>query len=445
MSGQPELHWPPGFARNLATFIYESSYVPIKEVSIAATLALLAGVCGRGFRTPTGKDLSLYLILVAGTGIGKDAIHEGIPTLIELSGIHEARNFVQAQDFVSGPALHKALLIQPGFLNLQGEFGRKLRQMANPLNSPMQALRTTMTDAYSKKRLSGRSYSDQTKSIEGVDWPALSFLGETTPGTFYDVLTPEMMEDGFLSRFLVISYDGPRPPPNRAQSFALEPDELDRWKMLLTRALPYQRLINLPPPIFVGYGDGPVSSDMLEGFEKECTDSLNASADDGIRQLWNRAHLKALKIASLLAVADNWVHPEIEAMHARWAIDLVRRDIAVFAKRQTSGDIGNDDHTRERKLLAVIEKYLTTCPVPPGYRMPDEMRQHGIVSRKYLQQNVSSASAFRSHRLGASHALDLTLRSLVDSGHLTEVDKGKQVEQYKFFGKCYRVLDVGRS
>src|SRR5690606_2008867 len=105
---------PPGFAGELAGFIYRGSYMPVPEVAIAASLGVLAGVCGRAYRTHTGKDLALYIILVAKSGIGKDGIHEGVPNLVRLGGVIGAERFVRQADFVSGPALHKAVLQTPG-------------------------------------------------------------------------------------------------------------------------------------------------------------------------------------------------------------------------------------------------------------------------------------------------------------------------------------------
>jgi hypothetical protein len=49
----------------IARFLYQNSYSPIPEVAITAALGLLAGVCGRAYRTHTDKDLALYMILVA--------------------------------------------------------------------------------------------------------------------------------------------------------------------------------------------------------------------------------------------------------------------------------------------------------------------------------------------------------------------------------------------
>lgn len=432
--------WPPGFAGQLAKFIYSSSYLPVREVAIAATLGLLAGVCGRAF-TISGKSSSLYIILIARSGIGKDGIHEGIHNLISLAGVPGAEKFVQSTDFASGPALHKALLTQPGFLNLQGEFGRKLKRMSNMRDTPMQDLRTVMTDAYSKKFLDGKSYSSNEKTLRGVLWPALSFLGETTPGTFYEALTPDMLADGFMSRFIIISYDGERPQPNEDRCIELKPEDLARLRAIMIRALPYQQTVNMPAPIEVAYANEG-AKDKMWYFERECGNAVNAAGnDEPKRQLWNRAYLKALQIASLLAVADNEIFPKIDLGHATWAITAVRHNIKAFNEKLTSGDIGIDDHSRENKLLSIIEKYLRNPPMP-SYKINPEMRLKGIITRKYLQQNISSSSSFISHKLGATGGLDATLRSLIDSGFIVEVDKMRILEDYGVFGKCYRIVDL---
>lgn len=435
-----ELIWPPGFAKILAQYIFDSSYSPVMEVAIAATLGVLAGVCGRAYRTPSGKDLALYIILVARSGIGKDGIHDGIPKLIELAGVPLADKFIKSEDFASGPALHKAVLKEPGFLNLQGEFGRKLKRMANPSDAPMQMLRTVMTDAFGKRRLGGKSYSDSEKSLPSVDWPALSFLGETTPNTFLESLTPDMMEDGFMSRFLIISHDGDRPLPNEEAAPELSQEEQERWRNLLTHTFPYQTPINMPKATVVEYANND-AYDKLKNFELLCIGRINATTDESERQMWNRAHLKALKIASLLAVADHHQTPKIGIGHATWAISTVRSDMAVFQSHRKNGNIGIDDHTREHKLLAIIREYLING-AGDSYNVPSEIKKEGIIPRKYLQQRISCAAAFRNHKLGATPALDLTIRSLIDNGYLKEVEKLRMLEKHNFHGKCFLVLEL---
>lgn len=431
--------WPPGFAGQLATFIYHTSYLPVREVAIASTLGLLAGVCGRAF-TISGKSTSLYIILVARSAIGKDAMHDAIPKLINMAQVPMAERFINASNFASGPALHKAILKQPGFLNLQGEFGHTLKRMANLRDTPMADLRRVMTDAFAKTRLEGKTYSDGEKTMPGVEWPALSFLGETTPGTFYEALSHDMLADGFMSRFLVIAHEGARPLPNEARSFELEPHELEKWRGIVARAIPYQQTINMPPPVEVQFANAD-AYDKLKEFELKCGVAVNATDDESRRQMWNRAHIKALQIAALLAVADNDVFPKIDTGHATWAITAVRNDIEAFSAKLNSGDIGSDDQSRETKLLSLMQKYAKTQP-GLSYKIPPTMREKGVIPRRYFQMNVSKVSAFCNHKLGTVAALDQTIRSMVASGYLVEVPKDKMDLEWGSQGTCYYIAHM---
>ncbi|WP_161495253.1 DUF3987 domain-containing protein [Advenella sp. S44] len=436
---ESSIQWPPGQTGRLAKFLFENSYSPVPEVAITAALGLLAGVCGRAYRTYTGKDLALYLILVARSGIGKDGIHEGIPDLIELSGIPAAKYFVRGTDYVSGEALHKELLTAPGFLNLLGEFGRKLKRMANPSDTPMQQLRTLITNAFGKRYLEGKVYSNSEKNVLGVDWPALSLLGETTPGSFLECLTPDMMADGFMSRFLVVSYDGGRPMPNPSRSTSLSNEDLDSWRALVYQAVKYQSPINTPPPCIVCASDD--AREKLDSFERDCIENLNATEDEFERQVWSRAHLKAMKVACILAVSDTYLHPKIGIEHVAWALNLIRQDIEVFRSRNQSGDVGISDDTRERKLVTFMRDYIRQPP-PPSYKIPSGMREACIVPRGYLQTKTSSLPAFANHKLGAKRAMDDALHSMRDNGFIMEVKNTVLSENYNFHGKAYRILKL---
>lgn len=433
------LGWPPGRMGVFARFLHDTSYLPIREVAIAAVLGLMAGVCGRAYRTHTGKDLALYLILVAKSGVGKDAMHDGIPMMLELANEPLARGFLRADDFASGEALHKALLKEPGFLYLQGEFGRKLKRMANPTDAPMQTFRTTMTNAFGKQHLEGKAYSNADNSLDGVDWPALSFLGETTPTAFLECLTPDMMHDGFLSRFLVVSYTGGQPSPNRARHATLSQSDLVAWRDLVGHTS--KHLFTIDAPEALSAIPDATAAAALEQFDDECRQRLNATDDEAERPIWTRAHLKALKIASLLAVADNYLAPVIRKEHVEWALQLIQRDIEAFQANQRNGDIGSGDDTRQRKLLAFIREYLTK-PVPDSYRVPSQMSKDGFVARKYLQVRSASLPAFCNHKLGATKAMEEALRSLVLNGNMMIVKKDKMVEMYNFHGEAYRVLEL---
>jgi hypothetical protein len=431
-SAAQSLPWPPGVAGELAQYIYNTAPRPVPEVAIAATLGLLAGVCGRAFSI-SNKGLNLYILLIARSAIGKESMHRGIGCLLDIAGNEPAQRFADFDDFASAPALAKAVLENPSFVNVVGEIGRRFKRMNRDSDRVMQDMRTQWTNLYEKSgagdRVPGIRYSNAEDSRLGIRGAAYSLIGETTPQTFLEALTPDMAADGFLSRFTMIEYDGARPPLNEDYEAALLC--LDEWKALLVRALPYGSIVNVPERIQVEYDKDGEAERKLKVFGLECDDVINGTEDEWVRQMWSRAHMKALKIAALLACADNSVRPVITYRHASWALLLVRRDIQTMTTRLNNGDVGTGDVSCEKKLHMFCVDFVVK-PVPDSYKIPKGMQEMGIVPRKYLQTRTSGVAAFEKHPLGSRLALDKAIQSLIDNGHIMEVDKAKMVEGYSF-------------
>lgn len=437
------LSWPPGFVGALAQYIFNSSFLPIKEVSITAALGLMAGICGKAWHIPK-SGLNLYIVLVARSAIGKEALHDGISNVVNacLSQQPIFGNFVDFTEFASGPALIKACAHNQSFVNVSGEWGRRMKRIANEddREGPMTTLRTQMTNLYQKSAprsiVGGIGYSSQENNIEALTSVAYSMVGESTPQTFYDSLTESMMEDGFLSRFLVIQYEGDRPSEN-ANIIEYPDDAL--VKHLCGMAGQADILISKAESTPVQRTEE--AARMLAEFSTRAANNIRSTSDESRRQMWNRATLKALRVAALLAVGDNFSNPVITAAQAQWSIDLILADIAIMQKRLDGGDVGLNDASRERKLVDIMKSYQTK-PVPASYKIPDAMREAGIVPRNYLQMRVSRVSSFYKHKFGTSKALDESLQQMISNGIIMEVKQDKLVEMYSHHGRAYRILKL---
>lgn len=435
------LEWPPGRVGDVAKWMYSIAPRPVREVAIVSALGFFAGIMGRVYNI-SGSGLNLYMVLVARSAIGKEAMHSGISKLCHrlLLASPYISNHIDFSDYASGPALVKAITQRTSFVNVAGEWGRKLRKMSDDhTEGPMASLRTVMTNLYQKSSagtiVGGIGYSDKEKDVKSANGVAYSMIGETTPDTFYESLTNTMMQDGFMSRFIVIEYAGLRPELNTATSAPFPEHIVDELVNLL------ELVHHCPPDRFADISMSREAQDMLDEFNKECDTQINATDDESWRQMWNRAHLKALKIAGILAVADNCGAPCVMTQHAEWALDVVKRDIRIMSRKMTDGDVGDGDMVRERKLLATLRDYLRE-PMSKGYGLPDEMRQAGVVARKYLQIRLQRTNSFIKHKLGQTAAMDLTIRSLTDSGYLVEVAKDKIPAEWNFHGKCYRIVSL---
>ncbi|QJI53387.1 primase/helicase [Alteromonas phage vB_AcoS-R7M] len=436
------ISWPPGVMGAIASFVYNSAQRPVKEVAIAAALGFMAGVAGKTYvYNETG--LNLYLILIARSGIGKEALHSGISYIMRNIGSRTpaGQEFVMFSDFASGPALMKACNEFQSFINVSGEWGRKLKRLAaeDGRDGAMAQLRTVMTNLYSKSGpasiVGGINYSNSDNNVAALDGINYSMVGETTPGTFYESLTPSMMEDGFLSRFNLIEYTGGRPPPNENIQTVMHPDFANHLTSIVINS---KKLIEQHQHIEVQMS--PESKKALDEFNQLCDDKINEAGDNEmVRQMWNRAHLKALRVSCLLAVADNFVAPVVMQQHSAWALELIHKDLATMKNKIEGGDIGLDDDSRMTKLISILKDYLKG-KVPASYNIDKKLIDQGIVPRRYLQVRTSQVNSFVKHRLGSTAALDQVIRAALDNGYIMEVDRTKLIDNFGSFGRCFRII-----
>lgn len=358
------LRCPPGWAGVIAQYIYDQAPRPQAEAAIVAALGLLAGICGRQWSI-SNTGLNIYLVLVARSATGKEAIHSGVGRLCAFVGAknNDVAQFVSANEYASAQALKKELGTRLGFVNLRGEIGHWFAEISRGKNDVVTGLKRELTNLYMKSSrgtlAGGLAYSNRDKNVEIDTNVAYSLIGDTTPGTFYSSLDARMMEDGFISRFTVVEYTGDRPDENPTPS--IEPPEA---LVAYLAGLVFTATEYLKRDQYALVSRDADASLLLQSFADECdTHIREAGADEFRRQMWNRAHLKALRISALLAVADNYVHPCINREQAEWAIDLIRRDISVFDRRLRSGDIGDESDTnRHEKLLDICRDYLTLAP-----------------------------------------------------------------------------------
>lgn len=444
---------PPGLVGEVADYIFAVAPRPVHEIALAAAIGFIAGIAGRTFNV-SRTGLNQYIMVLAGTGSGKEAMHSGVSKLA--SAINAASNGSDPMTKHLGPgeirsdaALLKWLAKEPCFLSILGEFGIRLKQMSarGAINSEV-GLKRVILDLYSKsgagEQLNAMAYSDKEKTVPVVHSPAFTMIGESTPERFYEALDESMVYEGLLPRFTMIEYIGPRPKRNIAPTGdAPSPELVDRLARLLTEVA---MLNGQKRAIEVAFT--PEAATMFDDFDDYCDGIINASgARELQKQMWSRAHLKAMKLAATVAVGIDWSAPTIDASCATWATELIVRDVSNligrFERGETGEVAGNEGKQREAVLRCIYQ-----CIVAPwnrtieSYGIPAEMHAAAIFTQSFLQRRTAQLPTFKEDRIGATNALHRVVKNLLDADEIREIPKAQLRDKFGVQPRAFVVSDI---
>lgn len=410
-----EYSFPPGLVGKVAEYILASAIRPVPEVALAAAIAVCAGVCARSYNI-SGTGLNQYVMLLAKTGRGKEGAATGIDNLIAAvrQNIPMADEFLGPAAFASGQALVKVLDKKPCFVSVLGEVGLTLQQICDPqAPGPLVMLKRVLLDIYNKsgftKVLRASVYSDSDKNTGIVQAPNVTILGESTPETFFNGLDVSHIAEGLIPRFTIIEYHGPRPPKNPHAFFPPGPELVKDFGELITVAVTTKQNHTCCP-----VSVSPEAEAIFERLNDEADLRINRTSLDTEAELWNRAHVKAMKLAALVAVGIAPHQPNVTASVAEWACALVRREIGDMMDRFKTGDVGTGEAKQEREIRRLFEHFQTlTVQQRKAQRCPDGLMETQVCPAGYLTVYTRRLSCFKNDRRGPARALADCLSDMV--------------------------------
>lgn len=432
---------PPGIIGEFSQYIRSAAIRPVDEIAIAGAIALGAGMMG-GTYTISRTGLNHYCLVLAKTGMGKESAASGISAIIDA-----VRPYAPAIDdvigpakFMSGQSLLRTLDSRKCFVSLMGEFGLTLQQWCDPRAPGSTAmLRQLLLELYTK---SGPSdvvnpavYSDSAKNTTRLQSPCLSIFGESTPDTFFARLTSAHVADGFLPRFIAFHYEGERvakqydPPPVDPQ---LVESVIDLMRLVWERAQRKQ------PATPVGVDED--ARALLAQYDDYADDRMTAHDTDDFIQLWNRAHLKVLRLSALVAAGVDWYNPIITADIAAWAIDIINRDVRYFMSMLGTNRFGVTTEAQAVLMWEVLTDYQRTPPeVRLQYNTPRKAACYSeLIPVSYIRRRCQRINAFREDKRGAQRAIEVALSEMCDEGRLIKVHP-KIVDGLGLKGLFYRL------
>jgi len=438
---------PAGLLGSIARYIYQASPRPVPEIALAAAIGLMSGICGRSYNV-SDTGLNQYTMLIAKTGTGKEAMASGIAKLMAevQKKVPASSEFVGPGSIVSSAALIKYVNKNPSFVAILGEFGATMEQMASPRGMPnIKQLKGEFLNIYGK---SGNTdvyrpsiYSNAENSTSMLKSPAFSILAESAPDSFFPHIDERLIVDGLLPRFTIIEYTGLRPDLNKGAN--VEPPamlvqqvaELCAHSLMLNSHSAAAQ-VQLTP-----------EADLLsDKFDRECTKRINDSHMDAVQHIWNRVHLKVLKLSSLVAIGINPFQPVITKEMFEWAVRIVTHSADRLLERFERGEIGSEIGENSQ-VIEVTKKIGDYIKKDWGYvrKYSDYERMYTdkVVTYMYLNKRLSPMSSFRQDRQGAAAAINKALKVLIDSGVLVEMNKQDVFNRYQVTAKCFAVVNPG--
>lgn len=441
---------PPGLIGEVAQWIYDQAPYPVREIALGGALGIMAGICGQAYNV-SNTGLNQYVLVLAQTGAGKEAMASGITKLMgEVAlTVPTASEFIGPGQIASGQALVAYMGENKGsILSIMGEFGLRLQQMSGARASTNDiGIRATLLDLYNKSGAGNwyqvTVYRKKEERIPAIWAPNFSMLGESTPERFYEALSEDMIYEGFVPRMTIIDYKGKRTPYNITHASATLDARL--IEAIASLCAYCKTSMGLKTPTVVAFDTN--GNDLQITFREYCSAKLNAdNADEILRQLWTRAHVKAMKLAALRAVGINRTNPIITYNDMKWAIGFVLTDINQIIRKFFLGEVGmtalpTDEHKQIEHVVRIIKEWAADPNYWQKYRDSKEMKDAKVILHEILSRRLLTLPAFSKDRLGATGALKRAIQTLIDWGYIAEVGQSTLQDKFGHKRKAYALID----
>lgn len=439
---------PPGLLGELTCFIHAAAPRPVWEIALAGAIGLMAGITGRAYNV-SNTGLNQYILLLAKTGMGKEGMASGIDKLMNAVRfqVPTANDFIGPSHISSGQALVKFVHKRSQcFVSILGEFGIRLQNMSNPMANPHEKmLKKILLELYQK---SGKTdifrasiQADLDKNTEATPCPNFSILAESTPSTFYQALNEEMINEGLLPRFLTIEYNGFRPYLNEQHSLVQPSNNLIQNFSTLTANC----LTLMHGKKFTDVKLDQAATKLAKQFDIYSSDKINETSDEVTLDLWNRAHLKSLKLSALAAIGLNMFDPIITRENLDWSLSLIIKDIEKLSTRFSSGDIGasSNETKQQSEVLRMIREYVTLpWDKIKKYSDSELLYNNRVITSSYISQRLNATSAFRSDKVGSTNAINRAIKNLLEGDVIREVAKEQASQRFATTRRCFIVSNA---
>ena len=340
-------------------WILSSSIQPQPTFALVNTLCMFGALFGRRYAMAQfNTRCNVFAIAVATPGAGKDHSRQQVKKILEVSGLND---YISGDRFSSGVAILRTLHDFPSRISHLDEMGLYLQSLtAKTAASHQKDIIKTLLEIYSSSSgtYHGQEYADnKDRKRFDLKQPNFNFFGTTTPSSLTKALNFEMLDNGTMSRILLVPAFEDY-PARQVPELNDPPDDLIRDITDTVSVMPVGigNLGNLQHvassavvPITVRWEDN-----AFEEYEKMLDWQIESARKKEF--LWVRYAELALKVAMIEAIARKPETPVVTLEIMSMAGSLVRWSFNYTAELLYKEVAENDIEAAHKKIKRLIRE-----------------------------------------------------------------------------------------
>jgi len=435
---------PDGLIKRIADWGFRRSEYPLQEAALAAAFTIISTVGGRNYQTYTRSGLNTWIVLLAGTGTGKNEYQNIIGSVVK--NVSDANKFggsfmrMFSGELASGQAVEDVMATRNRCMCYFPEFDDIYHNLTAQGAAPhfrslkkavLNAYMMSGRDGYLSRRLKARQKGEDAPDETPIQSPLLILAGECTPEAFYKELSFQEISRGFLQRFSVLQAkkESTSRRPSPEAGMPMPQDLIDDLLEFFVRCDELEASGE-----FVTVAPSPEAFKLLQQYRNDKKDlSLAEGVDEASKQFYTRAGLKVIRYASQFAISDNWQEPIIQPYHVEWAVAWVDEMDSDILNHFRTGNVGTGQTKQENDIAAVFttfSKMSTAKRIKAGIS-PLVAAEKNLLPHLFLKKKVIMMPSFAEAQVGAVSAFEKCLSHMAASGQLLRIDSATGRDTYK--------------
>ena len=332
---------------------------PQPTFALMNTLCMFGALFGRRYAMAhINTRCNLFAIAVAKPGAGKDHSRQRVKELLMACGLN---NLICGDRFSSGVAILRTLYDFPSRISHLDEMGLYLQSLtARNAASHQRDIIKTLLEVYSSSSgiYHGQEYADSKERQRfDISQPNFNFFGTTTPRTLIPALNFDMVDNGTMSRILLVppfeDYPNSQIPENIPPPDDIVKDILDSYSVIPAGVGNLANMPNIPNsvvvPLTVDWED-----DAFQEYSKTKDWQIQQSRSDDA--LWVRFSEIVLKIAMIEAIARDPIAPVVTKDIFKISHDLAQWSFQYTADLLTREVAENEIEAAHKKIVNLVRK-----------------------------------------------------------------------------------------